>query len=113
MYHITTTKASGVISGIQTKDNGPIEWNSELPINCQLSAGLKKIVTPLLAGLLEANPAKVWKFERFFDEVMNVLSCKVINIFDVKHVTKIKVYIHPEEKYEELENYIYGLYYIY
>ncbi|KAK9695850.1 TANK binding kinase 1 ubiquitin-like domain [Popillia japonica] len=106
MYRITTTKASGIISGIQTKDNGPIEWNSELPINCQLSAGLKKIVTPLLAGLLEADPKKVWKFDRFFNEVMNVLSCKVVNIFDVKHVSKIKVYIRPEEKYDELENYI-------
>lgn len=106
MYHITTTKASGVISGIQTKDNGPIEWSRELPVNCQLSAGLKKIVTPLLAGLLEADPKRVWSFEKFFNDVVVVLSCKVINIFHVNLVNQIKVYIHPEEKFEELQAYV-------
>ncbi|GJQ66582.1 ik2 [Trypoxylus dichotomus] len=106
MYLITTSKASGIISGIQTKDGGPIDWSSELPVNCQLSAGLKKIVTPLLAGLLEADPKKVWKFDRFFNEVISILSCNIINVFDVKHVSKIKIYIHPDEKYEELETYI-------
>ncbi|XP_022913910.2 serine/threonine-protein kinase TBK1 [Onthophagus taurus] len=107
MYHITTTKASGVISGIQMKDNGPIEWNRELPSNCQLTAGLKKIVTPLLAGLLEADQKRVWRFEKFFNEVVNILSCKVLTVFDVNHLSKIKIYIHPEERYEELEGYIF------
>ena len=50
MYHITTKKASGVISGVQTSENGPIQWNRELPNTCLLSAGIKKHVTPLLAG---------------------------------------------------------------
>lgn len=37
MYHITTEKAPGVISGVQTSENGPIDWCTELPETCQLS----------------------------------------------------------------------------
>lgn len=106
MFHITTKKASGVISGIQTKDNGPIEWNRELPSGCQLSTGLKKIVTPLLAGLLEADPKKIWSFERFFTKVTECLSRKMVNIFHVNRATNIRVYIHPDETYEQLQNHI-------
>lgn len=47
--------ASGVISGTQTSENGQIEWSRQLPAHCQLSAGLKHLVTPLLAGLLEVG----------------------------------------------------------
>lgn len=46
-------EASGVISGTQTAENGQIEWSRTLPSHCQLSYGLKQLVTPLLAGLLE------------------------------------------------------------
>ncbi|KAJ8966122.1 hypothetical protein NQ314_003729 [Rhamnusium bicolor] len=106
MHHITTKKESGVISGIQTKENGPIEWKRELPSNCQLSDGLKKIITPLLAGLLEADHRKIWSFERFFKEVDVVLSRKAVNIFHVNKAKLIKVYILPDETYENLQNYI-------
>lgn len=106
MFHITTKKASGVISGIQTKENGPIEWKKELPANCHLSAGLKKLITPLLAGLLEADSKKIWTFDKFFNEVTDMLSRKVVNIFHVNKANLIKVYIHPDEKYEQLQNYL-------
>ncbi|KAG5881593.1 hypothetical protein JTB14_031067 [Gonioctena quinquepunctata] len=106
MHHITTKKESGVISGIQTKENGPIEWKRELPVNCQLSYGLKKIITPLLAGLLEADHRKIWSFERFFKEVEVVLSRKVVNIFHVTKAILIKVYILPDETYQHFQNYI-------
>lgn len=55
MYLITTKKASGVISGMQTSENGQIEWSRQMPPHCQLSEGLKRLMTPLLAGLLEVN----------------------------------------------------------
>lgn len=106
MFHITTKKASGVISGIQTKENGPIEWRRELPVNCHLSAGLKKFITPLLAGLLEADPKRIWTFDKFFNEVIDMLSRKAVNIFHVNKASLIKVYIHPDEKYEQLQSYL-------
>lgn len=106
MFHITTKKASGVISGIQTKENGPIEWRKELPVNCHLSNGLKKFVTPLLAGLLEADPNRIWSFDKFFSEVTDMLSRKAIHVFHINKASLIKIYIHPDEKYEQLQNYI-------
>jgi TANK-binding kinase 1 len=44
MHHITTKKLPGIISGTQTTENGPIEWNRNLPDHCQLSVGLKNLV---------------------------------------------------------------------
>lgn len=102
MFHITTKKASGVISGIQTEDKGSIEWSRELPVNCQLSAGLKKIVTPLLAGLLEADQKNIWSFEKFFNESTNILLRKKIDIFHINRATNIKIYIHPDDIFEQL-----------
>lgn len=95
-----------MISGIQTKENGPIEWKRELPVNCQLSAGLKKIINPLLAGLLEADHKKIWSFDTFFKEVDAVLSRKAVNIFHVNKSGLIKVYIDPNETYQQLQEYI-------
>lgn len=103
MFYITTKKASGVISGMQTSENGPIEWSRELPQNCQLSVGLKKIVTPLLAGLLEVDPQRIWSFERFFTEVTDTLCRKPIHIFNVHKASLIKVFLHPEEKLVALQ----------
>lgn len=106
MHLITTKKASGVISGIQVTEDGQIEWRKTLPESCQLSPGLKKIITPLLAGLLEADTKKIWTFERFFSEVTDMLSRKIVNIFHVNKAQLIKVYIHPDETYNHLQNYI-------
>ncbi|KAL1512791.1 hypothetical protein ABEB36_002321 [Hypothenemus hampei] len=106
MYQITTQKESGVISGIQTKEYGPIEYKKELPANCQLSVGLKKIITPLLAGLLEADHIKIWSFDRFFKEVEAILARKVVNIFHINKSVLIKVYIDPNETYQQLQDYI-------
>ncbi|KAJ9577300.1 hypothetical protein L9F63_006139 [Diploptera punctata] len=103
MYYITTKKASGVISGTQTSENGQIEWSKELPTNCQLSTGLKKLVTPLLAGLLEVDSQRIWSFERFFSEVTSILSCKLLHIFYINKVQSIRIYMHPDETYEELQ----------
>ncbi|XP_031846749.1 I-kappaB kinase epsilon [Nomia melanderi] len=106
MFYITTERATGVISGVQTSENGPIEWSRELPQNCQLSAGLKKIVTPLLAGLLEVDPQKIWSFERFFTEVTETLSRKRVHIFNVHKGSLIKIFLHPEEKLTALQLHI-------
>lgn len=91
MYYITTRKASGVISGTQTTENGHIDWCKELPMHCQLGAGLKKIITPLLAGLLEVDQNKIWSFERFFSEVQERLNTIPIHIFHINKISLIKV----------------------
>lgn len=106
MFYITTKKASGVISGIQTSENGTIDWGRDLPNNCQLSRGLKKVVTPLLAGLLEVDTQKIWTFDRFFTEVTLTLSKVLIHVFHVNQASRIEIFVHPDETYEHLQNYI-------
>jgi TANK-binding kinase 1 len=99
MFYITTKKASGVIAGAQMTENGPIDWSRELPLSCRLSAGLKRYVTPLLAGLLEVDQQKIWSFDRFFSRVTDTLCRRTaINIFDVHGGNLIKIYLHPEEE---------------
>lgn len=106
MFYITTKKASGVIAGTQTTENGPIDWARDLPPHCQLSVGLRKLVTPLLAGLLEVDPHRIWTFERFFSEVQITTSTTPVHVFHVNKAASIKVFLKPEEKYEHLQTYI-------
>nr|CAG4643750.1 EOG090X01SN [Lepidurus arcticus] len=102
MYFITAKKASGVISGVQTSENGEIKWNRELPDSCLLSAGIKKIVTPLFAGLMEVDPHRMWNFDRFFQEVIAILLRKPIHVFYVNKLQSLRAYILPSERTDEL-----------
>lgn len=106
MFYITTKKASGVIAGTQTTENGPIDWARDLPSHCQLSVGLRKLVTPLLAGLLEVDPHRIWTFEKFFSEVQITTSTTAVHVFHVNKAASIKVFLKPDEKYEHLQTYI-------
>ncbi|KAF9422397.1 hypothetical protein HW555_001987 [Spodoptera exigua] len=106
MFYITTKKASGVIAGTQTTENGPIDWARDLPSHCQLSVGLRKLVTPLLAGLLEVDPHRIWTFEKFFYEVQITTSTTPVHVFHVNKAASIKVFLKPDEKFEHLQTYI-------
>lgn len=106
MFYITTKKATGVISGIQLRENGNIEWSRDLPSNCRLSAGLKRLVIPLLAGLMETDPKRVWSFDRFFSEVTDILSRKLLHIYHLNRSQSIRVYLHPEGTYVEVQSLI-------
>ncbi|XP_063386100.1 inhibitor of nuclear factor kappa-B kinase subunit epsilon [Cydia fagiglandana] len=103
MFYITTKKASGVIAGTQTTENGPIDWARELPSHCQLSVGLRKLVTPLLAGLLEVDPHRIWTFERFFSEVQAATSTTAVHVFHVNKACSVKVFMKPEDRFEQLQ----------
>nr|CAG4640658.1 EOG090X01SN [Eulimnadia texana] len=99
MYYITAKKMSGVISGVQTAENGEIHWSRELPDSCLLSNGIKKIVTPLFAGLMEVDPLKMWNFDRFFQEVTAILSRKPVHIFHVNSLLSLRAYVLPQHLY--------------
>ena len=97
MFYITTRKESGVISGVQTTDNGPVDWKRELPPSCQLSAGLKFLITPLLAGLMEVDTRKRWSYDRFFGEVQKILGRLIVYVFYVNKIQSLRVYLEQEE----------------
>lgn len=88
-----------------------------MPNSCQLSAGLKILVTPLLAGtlalctlnlnlssfirvssgLMEVDPRKRLSFDNFFAAVQNVLCRKRVHIFFVNKIQSLRVYMDLEE----------------
>ena len=103
MYYITTKKASGVISGVQTAENGPIQWSRELPNSCLLSQGIKKHLTPILAGLLEVNPQKMWTFEKFFNEVTNLLGKKKVFLYFMNKLAAHRVYLDKSQHLEDFQ----------
>ncbi|KAK2717045.1 serine/threonine-protein kinase TBK1-like isoform X2 [Artemia franciscana] len=105
MYYITAKKASGVISGVQVSENGEIKWSKELPDTCLLSTGLKKVVTPLFAGLMEVDASKMWNFDKFFEEVSSILARTRTFIFYVNKLQTLTVYLHPLDRYEDLQRY--------
>ncbi|XP_034473988.1 serine/threonine-protein kinase TBK1 isoform X1 [Drosophila innubila] len=107
MHQITTKKASGVISGTQLAENGPIEWSTTLPPHAHLSQGLKTLVTPLLAGLLEENREKTWSFDRFFQEVTLILRKRVIHVFFTNRTSSVEVFLEPEEQIDNFRERIF------
>ncbi|KAH8263132.1 hypothetical protein KR044_004835 [Drosophila immigrans] len=107
MHQITTKKASGVISGTQLAENGPIEWSTTLPPHAHLSQGLKTLVTPLLAGLLEENRDKTWSFDRFFQEVTLILRKRVIHVFFTNRTSSVEVFLEPEEQIDNFRERIF------
>ncbi|XP_054743419.1 serine/threonine-protein kinase TBK1 [Anastrepha obliqua] len=107
MHQITTKKASGVISGTQLSENGPIEWSTTLPSYCHLSDGLKTLVTPLLAGLLEKNREKTWSFDRFFQEVTLILRKIVLHVFFTNRTTSVEVFLEPDEQIDNFRERIF------
>uniref|UniRef100_A0A1B0BZF5 TANK binding kinase 1 ubiquitin-like domain-containing protein n=1 Tax=Glossina palpalis gambiensis TaxID=67801 RepID=A0A1B0BZF5_9MUSC len=73
---------------------------AHLPAHYHLSEGLKILVTPLLAGLLEENREKTWSFDRFFQEVTNILRKRVIHVFFTNRTSSVEIFLEPEELIE-------------
>ncbi|OQR74270.1 serine/threonine-protein kinase TBK1-like [Tropilaelaps mercedesae] len=94
MHFITTKKESGVISGVQ-KDHSTssIEWGRDLPKTCLLSAGLKELFVPILAGVMECDSSRMWSFDRFFEEVTAILCCRRLHVFHVSECRELVLYI--------------------
>jgi TANK-binding kinase 1 len=97
MYHMISSKQPGVISGWQLEPSGDIIYSNTLPNDTIISDGLKDLITPVLAGLLESNISKMLSFERFFATIENISKMRVVDVFCVYLCTCHKVYISPEE----------------
>ncbi|XP_073228812.1 serine/threonine-protein kinase TBK1-like [Porites lutea] len=106
MHIITSKKKSGIISGVQKSEGDNIEWSDKLPEHTRLSQGLKDLLTPVLAGVLESEPTSTsMSFETFFAAVQDILSRKVIDVYSVHSASFHKIYIKPNEtfaKFQEL-----------
>ncbi|KFM71066.1 Serine/threonine-protein kinase TBK1, partial [Stegodyphus mimosarum] len=106
MHFIITNKASGVISGVQHSERGPIEWSKELPKTCLLNQGLRELVTVLLAGILECNDEKMWTFEQFFECATDIVTRKVFHVFYMNDGKEISLYMQPNKMFQDLKEQI-------
>ncbi|XP_071040621.1 serine/threonine-protein kinase TBK1 [Parasteatoda tepidariorum] len=106
MHYITTTKASGVISGVQHSEKGPIEWSRELPKTCLLNQGLRDLVTVLLAGILECHAEKMWTFDQFFECAMDIISRRIFHVFYMNEGKEICLYMKPTHTLQDLKEQI-------
>lgn len=106
MHMITSKKRPGIISGVQKSEGEHIEWSDKLPEHTRLSQGLKDLVTPVLAGVLESEPSSTsMSFEDFFKNVQDILSRKVVDVYSVHSASFHKIYIRQNEtfaKFQEL-----------
>ncbi|XP_075065585.1 serine/threonine-protein kinase TBK1 [Mixophyes fleayi] len=107
MYKIITGKPSGAISGVQRAENGPIEWNWDLPLSCNLSYGLQSLFTPVLANILEADQEKCWGFDQFFAVTNDIFHRIVVHIFSLQQMTLHKIYIHTYNMPAEFHDLVY------
>ncbi|CAM9877328.1 unnamed protein product [Lampetra fluviatilis] len=106
MYRITAEKPRGAVSGEQKEEGGSIVWNEELPITCQLSRGLKMLLTPLLANIMEVNKQHCWNFDQFFAAANEILTRHVFHIFSLSQLSLFKVYVQIEQQFKSLQELI-------
>lgn len=105
MHLITSKKRSGMISGVQKSEGEDIEWSDKLPDQMRLSQGLKELLTPVLAGILEADPVNAMSFKEFFARIQDILSRKVIDVYSVHSASFHKIYMKQSDtfaKFQEL-----------
>ena len=57
-----------------------------------LFSGLKSIVVPLLAGLMEPNESKMISYDHFFRIVANVKQKSTVDVFHFSRCEDLKVY---------------------
>lgn len=103
MHYITTEKKSGVISGKQRTEGGDIEWSTELPRTCSLSASLKSLITPMIAGLLESSQGLRWTFDKFFNSTNDIMNKITIKVFDCSTGINNKLYIDKTDRYAQFQ----------
>ncbi|XP_056886220.1 inhibitor of nuclear factor kappa-B kinase subunit epsilon [Takifugu flavidus] len=94
MFKITTEKPTGAISGLQRVADGSIEWSYSLPHSCQLSQGLKVLLVPVLAGIMEADQEKCWGFDQFFTATTDILKRQPVHLFSLQQAMAHCIYIH-------------------
>ncbi|CAF3434250.1 unnamed protein product [Rotaria sp. Silwood1] len=106
MRHILDSKPTGVISGVEKKPGGEIQWSKTLPDSCRLSASLKSRLELLLQRLLESQLNKLMKFQEFFNETDRLLNLMPIHYLNLKRFKLSCGYFEPTQSimklYDEL-----------
>ncbi|XP_019854889.1 PREDICTED: serine/threonine-protein kinase TBK1-like [Amphimedon queenslandica] len=92
MFKIINEKKTGIILGWQQEYNAPIYYSDRLPPDIVISQGLRDIITPILAGVLDTFDS-MWAFDRFFKAIDGIKKQNVVHIFCVSRCTCHMIYV--------------------
>lgn len=98
MFLMISQKPRGKISGVQETEHGRIQWSSEFPNTCNLSSGMKARMTPIMAGLMEADNSHQWSYDSFFrgvDLLNNAVPVHILNMCNLQYYT---LYLYPNDR---------------
>ena len=68
--------------------------------------GARLLVVPVLAGLMECDPQRMWTFERFFDATNNLLRKRVMHVFSLACGSILNVYVDPDQRLSHMQDLI-------
>ncbi|EFA06854.1 Serine/threonine-protein kinase TBK1-like Protein [Tribolium castaneum] len=105
IYH-EMQENEGIVSAIQQKNSDEVVFQKKLPRNCRLSCGLKQLITPIIAGVFIQEKGKQWSFTQYYEQVVDLVSRKVINVFYVNKMRLMKVYIKSDETFNTFKYYV-------
>lgn len=60
--------------------------------------GLKCLVVPMLANMLESDKRKRWTFEQFFGEVFKIRAMLTIRLYDCSVGSNLKIYVEKGDR---------------
>ena len=63
--------------------------------------GLKRLLTPLLAGLLANETDQALSFEAFFTTVQQIVNKKIIYVFYAATCSLLHIYLPTDSRYRE------------
>ena len=66
--------------------------------SCRICRGAKLLIVPVLAGLMECDPHKMWTFEKFFQSTHSILQKRVVHVFNLAAGSLLHIYINPEQR---------------
>ncbi|KAK6175694.1 hypothetical protein SNE40_014095 [Patella caerulea] len=106
MYAMLTRRPDGVIGGVQLKPGGEISWIKELPPASSISSGMKRLITPLLVGLLQVEESKAWTFDFFFKKADEILDKTAVNVLAIipNPTWLYKIYLDPKNSFHDLQH---------
>ncbi|GFR91203.1 serine/threonine-protein kinase TBK1-like [Elysia marginata] len=104
LFAILSQKASGVISGSQSEPNGPIQWRTDLPESSTLSDGLRDLICPLLAGLMELDDSKMMTYDELFASVARIGTCLMVNVFHYCESESLFLYLPSTSNLAGVQN---------
>lgn len=60
--------------------------------------GARRLVRPLLAGLMETDSSRMWSFDNFLDIAKQIVSHEVVCVFSLCNCEILHVFLRPDDR---------------